>query len=105
MFVIAINNGPTLYHTGDTDVFGDMAQFGKFAKIDLMLVCVGGHFTMDPVRAAEAVRLVNPKQVVPMHYGTFPALKGTPAELATAMKNAGAGAKIVQLEIGKPLSL
>ena len=104
-FVIAIKNGPTLYHTGDTDVFGDMAQIGKFAKIDVMLACIGGHFTMDPVRAAEAVRLVKPKQVVPMHYGTFPALKGTPAELGAAMKKAGAGAKVVNLEIGKPLAL
>jgi len=104
-FVIAIKNGPTLYHTGDTDVFGDMAQIGKFAKIDLMLACIGGHFTMDPVRAAEAVRLVKPKQVAPMHYGTFPLLKGTPAELAAAMKKAGASAKIVQFEIGKPLAL
>ena len=104
-FVIAIKNGPTLYHTGDTDVFGDMAQIGKFAKIDLMLACIGGHFTMDPVRAAEAVKLVKPKQVVPMHYGTFPALKGTPSELAAAMKKAGAGAKVLNLEIGKPLSL
>jgi len=104
-FVIAIKNGPTLYHTGDTDVFGDMAQIGKFARIDLMLACIGGHFTMDPVRAAEAVRLVKPKQVVPMHYGTFPALKGTPAELGAAMKKAGAAAKIVNLEIGKPLAL
>jgi L-ascorbate metabolism protein UlaG (beta-lactamase superfamily) len=104
-FVIAIKNGPTLYHTGDTDVFGDMAQIGKFARIDLMLACIGGHFTMDPVRAAEAVRLVKPRQVAPMHYGTFPALKGTPAELATAMRKVGARAKIVQFEIGKPLAL
>ncbi|MBA3453159.1 MAG: metal-dependent hydrolase [Deltaproteobacteria bacterium] len=104
-FVIAVKNGPTFYHTGDTDVFGDMAQIGKFARIDYMLACIGGHYTMDPVRAAEAVRLVKPKQVVPMHYGTFPALKGTPAELAAAMKKAGARAKILNLEIGKPLAL
>lgn len=63
-----------------------MAQIGKFARIDLMLGCIGGHFTMDPVRAAEAVRLVKPKQVAPMHHGTFPALKGAPAELAAALK-------------------
>ncbi|MDB4961535.1 MAG: beta-lactamase [Myxococcales bacterium] len=104
-FVIAIKNGPTLYHTGDTDVFADMALVAKFSKIDVMLACIGGHFTMDPVRAAEAVRLVKPKQVVPMHYGTFPPLKGTPAELGASLKKAGAGAKLLQLEIGKPVSL
>ena len=103
-FVIAIKGGPTLYHTGDTDVFGDMAQIGKFAKIDLMLACIGGHFTMDPARAAEAVRLVKPKQVAPMHYGTFPVLKGTPAELGTALKKVG-GTKMVQLQIGRPIQL
>jgi L-ascorbate metabolism protein UlaG (beta-lactamase superfamily) len=104
-FVIAIKNGPTLYHTGDTDVFGDMAQIGKFSKIDLMLACIGGHFTMDPVRAAEAAKLVKPKQIAGMHYGTFPPLKGTPAELGAALKKAAPGVKQVTLEIGKPLSL
>lgn len=104
-FVIAIKGGPTLYHTGDTDVFGDMAMIGKFAKVDLMLACIGGHFTMDPVRAAEAARLVKAKSIAGMHYGTFPLLKGTPAELGTALKKAAPGVKQVTLEIGKPLSL
>lgn len=104
-FVIAIKGGPTLYHTGDTDVFNDMSLIGKFAKIDLMLACIGGHFTMDPVRAAEAVRLVKPKSVAGMHYGTFPALAGTPAAFAAAVKKAGGGAKIVELKIGATVSL
>lgn len=104
-FVIAIKNGLTLYHTGDTDVFGDMAQIGKFAKIDLMLACIGGHFTMDPARAAEAAKLVKPKAIAGMHYGTFPLLKGTPAELGAALKKASPGTKQVTLEMGKPLAL
>lgn len=104
-FVIAIKNGPTLYHTGDTDVFGDMAQIGKFAKVDLMLACIGDHFTMGPDRAAEAVKLVKPKQVAGMHFGTFPVLNGTPAEFAKALKKAGAGAKVVELKIGTPITL
>lgn len=104
-FVVAIKGGPTVYHTGDTDVFGDMAQIGKFAKIDLMLACIGDHFTMGPERAAEAAKLVKAKQVVPMHFGTFPVLTGKPADFATALKKAGAGAKMVELKIGTPLSL
>jgi len=104
-FVIAIKGGPTLYHTGDTDVFGDMAQIGKFAKIDVMLACIGGHFTMDPTRAAEAAKLVKPKQIVPMHFGTFPALKGTPAELGAALKKTAPGVKVTTLEIGKTITL
>ncbi len=103
-FVIAIKGGPTIYHTGDTDVFGDMAEIGKFSKIDLMLACIGDHFTMGPVRAAEAVRLVKPKQVVPMHFGTFPVLTGTPAELAKALKTVG-GTKLLELKIGQTIPL
>jgi L-ascorbate metabolism protein UlaG (beta-lactamase superfamily) len=103
-FVIAVKGGPTLYHTGDTDVFGDMAQISKFSKIDLMLACIGGHFTMDPVRAAEAAKLVKPKQIVPMHFGTFPPLKGTPAELTAALKKTAPGVKVNTLEINKPVT-
>jgi L-ascorbate metabolism protein UlaG (beta-lactamase superfamily) len=97
-FVIAIRNGPTLYHTGDTDLFGDM-QFLRPMKVTLMLVCIGDHFTMGPARAAEAVALVQPTRVSPMHYGTFPALTGTPAEFAAALK-----AKVL-LERYQPLQL
>ena len=84
-FVIAVRNGPTIYHTGDTDAFTDM-QLLKSMKISLMLACIGDHFTMGPERAAEAVAIVQPAKVSPMHYGTFPALSGTPAQFAAALK-------------------
>ena len=72
-YVIEFENGFKIYHTGDTDVFGDMALIGRFYKPDLALVCIGGHFTMDPEDAAFAMReYIRPKQVIPMHYGTFP---------------------------------
>src|SRR6185436_3977269 len=74
--VIALRDGPTFYHTGDTDLFSDMALVSRFHRIDVMLVCIGDHFTMGPDRAAEAVKLVGPRTVIPMHYGTFPALTG-----------------------------
>src|ERR1700736_1606522 len=70
--IIALRDGPTFYHTGDTDLFSDMALIPKFHKIDIMLACVGDYFTMGPARAALAVELVQPKMVVPMHYATFP---------------------------------
>lgn len=104
-FVISVKGGGTIYHTGDTDVFGDMALIGKLAKIDLMLACIGGHFTMDPARAAEAVKLVKPKQTWPMHYGTFPALAGTPTELGTALKKIGARTVIVPKKIGESIMM
>jgi L-ascorbate metabolism protein UlaG (beta-lactamase superfamily) len=85
-YVIEFENGYRIYHTGDTDVFGDMALIRRFLKPDLALVCIGGHFTMDPERAAYAVReLIVPKQVLPMHYGTFPVINRTPAEFKAAL--------------------
>ncbi len=88
-YVIELENGFRIYHTGDTDVFGDMALISKFYKPDLALVCIGGHFTMDPERAAYALReLIRPKQVIPMHYGTYPVMNRTPAELKAALGNA-----------------
>ena len=87
-YVIELENGFRIYHTGDTDVFGDMAFIGKFHKLDLALVCIGGHFTMDPERAAYAMReLIRPKQVIPMHYGTYPVVNRTPAEFKAALGN------------------
>lgn len=104
-FVIAVRNGPTLYHTGDTDVFNDMSLIAKFDKIDVMLACIGGHFTMGPARAAEAVRLVNPTMVVPMHFGTFPVLDGTVDAFAKALKKEGAKARLREMKIGETLQL
>ena len=88
-YVIELENGYRIYHTGDTDVFADMALISRFFKPDLALVCIGGHFTMDPEHAAYAVReLIRPKQVIPMHYGTFPAINRTPAEFKAALGDA-----------------
>ena len=87
-YVIELENGFRIYHTGDTDVFGDMALISKFYKPDLALVCIGGHYTMDPERAAYALReLIRPKQVIPIHYGTYPVMNRTPAELKAALGN------------------
>lgn len=85
-YVVEFENGFRIYHSGDTDVFGDMALIHRFHKPDLALVCIGGHFTMDPERAAYALReLIKPKQVIPMHYGTYPVINRTPAELKAAL--------------------
>ncbi|HUJ60841.1 MAG TPA: metal-dependent hydrolase [Kofleriaceae bacterium] len=104
-FVIAIKGGPTIYHTGDTDEFGDMALIGKYNKIDLMLACIGDHFTMGPERAADAVRLVHPRQVVPMHFGTFPVLTGTVDAFGKALKKAGVPTKLVEMKVGGSITL
>lgn len=85
-FVIAISGGPTIYHTGDTDLFGDMKLIGDLSKVDVMMACIGDKFTMGPDRAALAVEMVNPKMVIPMHFGTFAALTGTPELFEQAMR-------------------
>jgi L-ascorbate metabolism protein UlaG (beta-lactamase superfamily) len=85
-YVIELENGFTIYHSGDTGVFGDMALIHDLYAPDLALVCIGGHFTMDPEGAAYAVReLVKPKQVIPIHYGTYPVIDRTPAEFKAAL--------------------
>lgn len=75
-FLITIKDGPVIYHTGDTDLFEDMKLLSQLHKVDIMLVCIGDRFTMGTKRAAIATKLINPKIVIPMHYGTFPILTG-----------------------------
>ena len=65
-------DGTTVYHAGDTCVFGDMALFGQLYPIDAALIPIGGVFTMDAYQAGEAVNLLNPKMVFPIHYASFP---------------------------------
>jgi len=103
--VIAIRGGPTIYHTGDTDLFSDMALVSRFHKIDIMLVCIGDHFTMGPDRAAEAVKLVKARTVIPMHYGTFPVLTGTPEVFERELKTRKSKAELRVMKIGQTLTL
>src|SRR5438046_5317537 len=104
-FVITIRSGPTIYHTGDTDLFSDMALLSRFQKIDVMLVCIGDHFTMGPARAAEAVRLVHPREVIPRHYGTFPLLTGTPEAFERELKQRKLETQLRVMKIGETIAL
>lgn len=104
-FVIMIKNGPTIYDTGDTDVFSDMSLIPEFSKVDVMLACIGDHFTMGPKRAAIAVKLVKPKMVIPMHYGTFPVLTGTPKAFARALRKQHTKARLHVMKVDETLKL
>jgi len=85
-FIVQLENGFKIYHMGDTGIFGDMKWIGEYYKPDLLLIPIGGHFVMSPQDAAVATRdLIKPKFAVPMHYGTFPPLKGTPQEYMQAL--------------------
>lgn len=99
-FVIRMENGFTIYHAGDTDAFGDMALIHARYAPDLALLPIGGHFTMGPEAAAYAVKnLLKPKRVLPMHYGTFPPLKGTPDQLKKALGEGAA--EVVDIQPGQ----
>ena len=103
-YVIMIKGGPTIYHTGDTGVIEDMKLIPMFHHIDVMLACIGGYFTMDPVGAALAVQWVKPTHVIPMHFGTFPLLSGTPAQFEAALKKRGLGKRMIEMKPGGDLT-
>jgi L-ascorbate metabolism protein UlaG (beta-lactamase superfamily) len=80
-FVVKMENEQTFYFAGDTAVFGDMRLIAEMHKPDIAFLPIGDHFTMGPEGAALAARMLAVRQVVPMHYGTFPVLTGTPDRL------------------------
>lgn len=85
-YIVELENGFKLYHAGDTGVFADMKFIGEYYDPDMALLPIGGHFTMDPAHAAYAVKnLLKTKTVIPIHYGTFPPLKGTPEQFQAAL--------------------
>ena len=80
-FVVRMENGQSFYFAGDTALFGDMRLIAEMHKPDIAFLPIGDHYTMGPDAAARACRLLGVRQVVPMHYGTFPILTGTPERL------------------------
>jgi L-ascorbate metabolism protein UlaG (beta-lactamase superfamily) len=86
-YIIRLPGGFTVYHAGDTAVFGDMKLIGELYAPDLAMLPVGDHFTMGPREAALAIRLLGVRHVVPMHFGTFPVLTGKPESLRDLTKD------------------
>jgi L-ascorbate metabolism protein UlaG (beta-lactamase superfamily) len=99
-FVLTIADGPVLYHAGDTNVFGDMKLIHDLYRPKVVMLPIGGYFTMGPREAALAVRLLEPKAVLPLHYGTFPPLTGRPEQLAALVD---AGVQVVRCEPGESI--
>lgn len=102
-YVVEFSNGFRLYHAGDTAVFGDMALIGKLLSPDVALLPIGDHYTMGPASAAEAVRMLGVKTVVPMHYGTFPVLVGRPEDLRKEASDVD-GLEVLDIEPGDTIS-
>jgi L-ascorbate metabolism protein UlaG (beta-lactamase superfamily) len=101
-YVVRLPGGLTIYHAGDTAIFGDMKLIGELYAPELALLPIGDLFTMGPREAALAIRLLNVHHVVPMHYGTFPPLIGTPEELRHVTQDV-AGLEIHALQPGESL--
>jgi L-ascorbate metabolism protein UlaG (beta-lactamase superfamily) len=100
-FVLTFAGGPVLYHAGDTAVFGDMQLIRELYQPRVVMLPIGGYYTMGPQQAALACRLLAPETVLPIHFGTFPPLKGTPEELAALV---GPGVKVVHWKPGEEFS-
>ncbi len=98
-FVVKLENGQTIYYAGDTSLFGDMKLIGELYKPDIAFLPIGDRFTMGPDTAAMAAKWLGVKQVVPMHYGTFPLLTGTPEQLEHHLQ--GSGIDVLTLKPGE----
>ena len=101
-YVVKLEDGVTLYFAGDTALFGDMRLIGEMHKPQIAFLPIGDHFTMGPEQAAKACEFLGVTQVVPMHYGTFPALTGTPAALRTLVEPRGI--QVLELKPGETAS-
>jgi len=98
-FVIRLEDQRTIYFAGDTALFGDMQLIGERYKPEIALLPIGDRFTMDPIDAARACAMLGVRQVVPMHWGTFPVLTGKPDELKRLVEPKGI--QVLELKPGE----
>src|SRR5271157_5672727 len=101
-YVMEFENGVKLYHAGDTCVFGDMQIIRELYAPEIVMLPIGDHYTMSPREAAYACRLLKPKTVIPMHFGTFPVLVGRPEDLKKLL--AAGGPEVLEMKPGQTLS-
>ena len=99
-YVIEFSNGVKIYHSGDTNVFGDMQIIHELYAPEIAILPIGDHFTMGPREAAHACNLLKAKTVIPMHFGTFPLLTGTP----NALQKLVPSVEVVELKPGQTIS-
>lgn len=103
-FIITDPNGLCVYNSGDTGLFGDMELFAKFHDIDIAMLPIGGHFTMDAQQAAYACKLLNCKKVIPQHWGTFGILAQNTDAMAEQLALISPDTELVPLDIGQPMN-
>jgi L-ascorbate metabolism protein UlaG (beta-lactamase superfamily) len=104
-YVIELEKGLKLYHAGDTCVFGDMQLIRKLYAPDIAMLPIGDYYTMGPKGAALSARLLGVKHVIPMHYGTFPALTGTPKQLKHELRKLGLkSVRVIEMTPGETIT-
>jgi len=100
-YVVKLPSGYTFYHMGDTEIFSDLKLIAEFHHPDLVFVPIGDNYTMGPKKAAYACRLLEPTRVVPIHWGTFPILTGTPEAFARELTELGVDCELLTLKPGE----
>ena len=103
-YILEFESGFKLYHAGDTAVFGDMQLIGELYRPDLALLPIGDQVVMSPYEAAHATRLLGIRHVVPIHYGTFPFLPGTPEEFQKHVGEVAPGVNVHVMQPGDDLA-
>lgn len=104
-FVLNYEYGPRIYVAGDTCVFGDMALIRRLYRPQVAILPIGDHFTMDPEQAAVACELLGVKQVIPVHWGTFGLLTGTPQDLEREIEALKLATQVVSAPIGTAIEI
>ncbi len=103
-FLVRIG-GRTFYYAGDTGLFGGMSLIGELYSPEVCMLPIGGYYTMDPVQASLAVKILKSKVVAPMHWGTFPVLKGTPEALEEEIRKLGIQVRVLKLRPGEAVEI
>ena len=98
-YIVRLEDGLTIYYASDTSLFGDMRLIGEMYTPDIAFLPIGDRFTMDPAAAARACEFLGVRQVVPMHWGTYPVLTGSPAELKQLVEPRGV--QVLELKPGE----
>jgi len=103
--IVQVKDGTCVYHAGDTCLFGDMEMWGRLYPIDVALLPIGGVFTMDAYQASEAVCLLKPKKVIPIHYASFPIVAATADEFKELCAKKARDVEVIDLKAGESCDL
>lgn len=104
-FIVRLPSGYTLYHAGDTGIFESMRLLGEMYPLDLAMLPIGGHFTMDARQAAWACKLLRCKKIVPMHWGTFPVLEANTRAFADLLDKHAPDTELLEMTPGETVEL